>query len=103
LWTSESYNKVVTALKVAGYMRSKTSQKLLDTGVSHHLCLDSVLTTVCQLKGQHEIMKGMLSLSGFGYNARTKSITATEEVWVAYLEVSPHYPYLAWCAQLTLG
>jgi hypothetical protein len=48
-------------------------------------------------------MKGMLSLSGFGYNARTKSITATEEVWVAYLEVSPHYSYLSWCAPLMLG
>jgi hypothetical protein len=33
-------------------------------------------------------MKEMLSLSGFGFNSKTKCLTATEEVWAAYLAVS---------------
>ncbi|KAJ6532791.1 hypothetical protein DFH09DRAFT_1092785 [Mycena vulgaris] len=38
-----------------------------------------------QLKGRYKIMKEMLVLLGFGYDAKTKSVTATEEVWDAYL------------------
>ncbi|KAJ7690432.1 Myb/SANT-like DNA-binding domain-containing protein [Mycena olivaceomarginata] len=72
-WTSESYTKVVVALKAAGYARTAKQVKGCWT----------------RLKGQYKIMKGMLSLSGFGWNPRSKCITATEEVWAAYLDKHP--------------
>ncbi|KAJ6459823.1 hypothetical protein DFH09DRAFT_1115026 [Mycena vulgaris] len=70
-WTSESYNKVVVALKDIGVIRSSTGRQ--------------VKSCWTRLKGRYKIMKEMLGLSGFGYDAKTKSVTATEEVWDAYL------------------
>ncbi|KAF8145611.1 Myb/SANT-like DNA-binding domain-containing protein [Mycena galopus ATCC 62051] len=69
-WTSESYTKVVVALTAAGHARTAKQVKGCWT----------------RLKGQYKIVKGMLSLSGFGWNPRSKCITATEEVWAAYLD-----------------
>ncbi|KAJ7801064.1 hypothetical protein B0H14DRAFT_3885296 [Mycena olivaceomarginata] len=74
-WTSESYNKVVVALKAIGVIRSSRQVKSCWT----------------RLKGRYKIMKEMLGLSGFGYNANTKSVTATEEVWDAYLAKKPKH------------
>ncbi|KAF8173246.1 hypothetical protein K438DRAFT_1850779 [Mycena galopus ATCC 62051] len=72
-WTSESYTKVVVALKATGHARTAKQVKGCWT----------------RLKGQYKIVKGMLSLSGFGWNPRSKCITATEEVWAAYLDKHP--------------
>ncbi|KAJ7124159.1 hypothetical protein C8R44DRAFT_875237 [Mycena epipterygia] len=69
-WTSESYNKVVVALKAAGISRTSKQVKSCWT----------------RIKGQYKIMKDKNSLSGFGFDARTKTLTATAEVCTAYLD-----------------
>ncbi|KAJ7450558.1 Myb/SANT-like DNA-binding domain-containing protein [Mycena latifolia] len=71
-WTSESYTKVAIALKARGIVRSNKQIKSCWT----------------RLKGQYKIVKGIRSLSGFGWNATTKCVTATDEVWDAYLSVT---------------
>ncbi|KAJ7764054.1 hypothetical protein DFH07DRAFT_770703 [Mycena maculata] len=72
-WTSESYNRVVVALKAAGIIRDSKQVKSCWT----------------RTKGQYKVMKEMLGLSGFGLDPKTKALTAEEEVWDAYLAKHP--------------
>ncbi|KAJ7129933.1 hypothetical protein C8R46DRAFT_678274 [Mycena filopes] len=69
-WTAESYHRVVVALAAEGIVRTTKQVKSCWT----------------RMKGQYKIVKGMLTLSGFGFNAATKTVTATEQVWDAYLQ-----------------
>ena len=41
-----------------------------------------------QLKQEFEIVKELRGLSGFGWDDIKKIVTATDEVWEAYLAVS---------------
>ncbi|KAJ6545120.1 Myb/SANT-like DNA-binding domain-containing protein [Mycena sp. CBHHK59/15] len=71
-WDKEAYQKVSDTLKAAGTIRSVAQVKSCWT----------------RTKGQYKIIKGMLELSGFGFDASTKCVTATKEVWGAYLAAS---------------
>ncbi|KAJ6553890.1 hypothetical protein B0H10DRAFT_1650709, partial [Mycena sp. CBHHK59/15] len=80
-WTKESYQPVVQALKVIGTTRDMKQVK-------------SCWTWVFQIKGQYKIAKGIQDLSGFGWDATKKCVSATEQVWDAYLEKhKKHRPF----------
>ncbi|KAJ6501074.1 hypothetical protein C8R47DRAFT_1317136 [Mycena vitilis] len=63
------YDMAVVALHAAGVERSRQQVKSCWT----------------RTKGQYMIMKEMLGLPGFGLDPKTRSVTAPDQVWDAYL------------------
>ena len=52
------------------------------------LIIYSCINAPFQLKQEYEVIKELRGLSGFGWDETKKLVTATAEVWDAYLAVS---------------
>ena len=50
------------------------------------------MTGTLQLKQEFDIVKELRGLSGFGWDDERKVVTASADVWEAYLEVSHPLP-----------
>ena len=47
-----------------------------------------MLNYLCQLRKKYEIVKRLKDQSGFGWDEARQTVTASNEVWDAYLVVS---------------